>query len=82
MPPRYASRAPRAWADAGNLARPNLPSPGTELTRGILLAARGSAPLLSDRTKERVMYLQPLLARVLLATVSILLLLAVLAAVR
>jgi hypothetical protein len=47
-----------------------------------LLAARGSAPLLSDRTKERVMYLQPLLARVLLATVSILLLLAVLAAVR
>jgi hypothetical protein len=33
-------------------------------------------------TKEIVMYLQPLLARVLLATVSILLLLAVVAAVR
>jgi hypothetical protein len=57
------------------------------------LAAPRFAALLSDRagpggrscpaaTKEIVMYLQPLLARVLLATVSILLLLAGVAAVR
>jgi hypothetical protein len=50
--------------------------------RGSLLSLATGSPSGPAATKESVMYLQPLLARVLLATVSILLLLAGVAAVR
>jgi hypothetical protein len=68
--------------NAGVSRRPKLPGKTCWRRGGSPLSLATGPESSPAATKESVMYLQPLLARVLLATVSILLLLAGVAAVR